>query len=147
MYCNQYDILTRIPERELINLTQDNPTSNSGVDSAILNENISLSSELIDGFVSGKYSIQKDNIPEIIRSIAVDITVYRLYSRRPQKINDTIKTLYTDALNLLKQIQNGTITLSIKSKDEKSIPLKNVTVRSNKTTTNKVFTDNFLAGY
>jgi phage gp36-like protein len=147
MYCNQTDIISIIPEKELINLTQDNPAQSQTVNEDILNENIKLSSEIIDGYVKGKYAVPLSNTPEIIRAIAVDITVYRLYSRRPQKMNDTIKDRYNNALNLLKEVQKGNITLSVQTETGETVELKNITVRSNKNAYSKQFTDRFLAGY
>jgi len=145
MYCTVDDIKMTIPERELINLTQDNPAQNQSVDTVLLEQIITLSGEVIDGYLRSRYTLPLASTPDLIKSLAIDIVVYRLYSRRPTKINDTVKDNYKEALNQLLQVQKGLLMLAL-DVNNIQVELRTNLIRTNKRREDKKFTDNYLSG-
>lgn len=55
-------------------------------------------------------------VPDIIRKISVDISIFYLFSRRGMASEDD-RQRYTDAMNLLKDIANGKITFGADEDD------------------------------
>lgn len=146
MYCSADDIKTVIPDKELVNLTQDDPRQTQP-DKDMLNKIISLSDELIDGYLRTRYTLPFVDVPELIRALSIDISVYKLYSRRPRKLDDTVKEAYSNAVKTLESIQKGIITLAINKTDDTEEKLKTGFCRSNKDASDRVFTRDFLEAF
>jgi len=112
MYCTLDDLKAQIPEQNLIDLTDDEGTgqiNQSRVDAAIQN-----ATDIINGYVGGRYAVPFDPVPGLIRTIAVDITLYKLYERRFEtEMPETMTMRYKNALKLLEQIQKGMIMLGV----------------------------------
>ena len=94
MYCTLDDIKKQVQETTLIEITDDALSGQINTD--VINETILYASTLIDGYLRGRYTLPLQSIPEIIKLTAVDLAVYRLYSRRfhtdmPDSINDKYK--------------------------------------------------------
>lgn len=112
-YCDLTDILGVIPELELTQLTDDSVppvmVNQSAVDQAI-----AAAETLINGYIGSRYPLPLSSVPELINTIALDITVYKLYLRRKKKMPpEPIVTGYEDAKKLLKDIQGGRISLGV----------------------------------
>lgn len=145
-YCNIEDIESVIPRQELINLTVDNPTYESVVDSNIFNKCAEFADSLIDSHIRAKYKLPLKVIPEFLTEIAKDIVAYRLYIRRPQKLPDHIKENYKSALELLVKIKKGDILLETPEElpeAEIDKPRPTYLVHSSK----RIFTDNVMKRY
>ena len=89
-YCRFEDITNIVPERELINLTNDKPSVDSVADVSRFEAVSKDTDSLINGYLRGRYKLPFSSVPSVIRQIAVDICAYRLYSRRSQKIPEHI---------------------------------------------------------
>lgn len=79
-YCTLGDIKDHIPEANIIQLTDDEGlgvVNQSRVDKAI-----TTADSVIDGYLRGRYSLPLSTVPELIKTIAIDIAVYKLYERR-----------------------------------------------------------------
>jgi phage gp36-like protein len=111
MYCTLADIQAVIPEQDLVELTDDSLPP-AVVDQIKVNRAISDAGELIDGSLRGRYSLPLSPAPGLINTLAVDLAIYRLYSRRirltpPEVVGERHK----EALKLLEQIRNGRVSL------------------------------------
>ncbi len=120
MYCQIEDIQKQVSKDTLIQLTDDNQVSE--IDSVIVEEAILYSETLINGYLRGRYSIPIINIglgtepPDILKILAVDLSIYRLYSRRFQTDTpDSISEKYKNSIRILEQIQKGIISLGIET--------------------------------
>ena len=114
MYCTSQDIEKQITTPTLIQLTSDN--SQDAVDEIVTFEAILYSSTLIDGYLRGKYSLPLDTQFPLLRIIAIDLSIYRLYSRRLQAdMPDSILEQYKEAIKTLEKIQKGTIALEVQT--------------------------------
>jgi len=112
VYCQIEDIQKFVDNHTLIQLTDDNQTGE--VDSVVVEEAIIYSETLIDGYLRGRYSLPLALSPKIITYVALDLSIYRLYSRRlgtdmPESINEK----YKNAIKTLEKIQKGIVSLGI----------------------------------
>lgn len=113
-YCTLDDIKDRIPEANIIQLTDDEglgAANQTRVDKAV-----TAADSVIDGYLRGRYSLPLSTVPELIKTIAIDISVYKLYERRLElEMPEAMSSRYKNALKMLEQIQKGLIKLGIES--------------------------------
>ena len=112
-YCNLADMITQVPGQTLIELSDD-----SGVaiipDEGNVNAAISQAGDDIDGYLRGSYALPLTTIPSVVKNIAVDLAIYNLWTRRPERdVPDVILRKNLAAIAKLKDIQRGTFTLDI----------------------------------
>lgn len=147
MYCTQQDIEKQITTPTLIQLTSDD--SQNAVDETVTFEAILYSSTLIDGYLRGKYTLPLDTHFPLLRIIAIDLSIYRLYSRRLQAdMPDSILEQYKESIKTLEKIQKGTIALEIEtdnSSQSNVIEIKEYI--TNKTPSDRTFSHEVLSEY
>ncbi|MGE4545836.1 MAG: gp436 family protein [Pedobacter sp.] len=109
MYCGINDILERIPNEILIQLTDD---ANLGaVDLANVNAAIDRADSEIDAWCGGRYRVPFAQALSIIAELSADMAAYHLYSRRQEIIPEARAMRYKDNVALLKEIAKGTVKL------------------------------------
>ena len=114
MYCTINDLLSRIDEKVLINLSNDSLPS-AEINLQRVNENITIADDLINSALRNRYHLPLKYTPKIITQISADIVIYRLYSRRPQDIPKNYVKNFEDAMTILKELQTGEKILEISS--------------------------------
>ena len=140
MYCTLDDIQKQVIQDSLIQLTDDNQLG--VIDTDVIQEAISYSGTLIDGYLRGRYTLPLSTVPEIIKIIAVDLSIYRLYSRRFQtEMPDAIKEKYNHSSKILEQIQRGKILPDIESEEEMCLKRE---YKCNKTYSDRIFSNEVL---
>lgn len=103
-YCALADILDLMDERTVIRYTDDD---GDGVpDSGVIDGIIGKATALIDSHIAERYGTGLDPVPDLISSLAVDICIYKIASRRKDAPDD-IRTNYEDALRMLGKISTG----------------------------------------
>jgi len=111
-YCTLADLKQDISEKELEQLTDDErlgAINQSRIDAAIAD-----ASELIDGFLRGRYTLPLSPVPTVIKTISKEITIYRLFLRKKrQTITKEMTDNYDAQIKLLGKIQKGEITLGV----------------------------------
>lgn len=114
-YCSLIDIAATVPEQDLVQLTDD--TSPPGmIMAAVVDRAISDAGELIDGYLRGRYTLPLDPVPGLINTLAADVAIYRLYSRRIKlSPPESVAERYKNTLRILEQIQAGKISLGSES--------------------------------
>jgi phage gp36-like protein len=141
-YCTLTDIEAVIQEADLIQLTDD---GGLGVlDQAKVDAAIASAGDLIDGYLRGKYTLPIASVPETLKTIAVDISLYRLYERRLKlSMPESIQLSYKNAVALLAQIQQGKFSLGVAAAATPGHgPAGEIS--SNKTDASRVFTPDVL---
>ncbi|EAA7373032.1 DUF1320 domain-containing protein [Salmonella enterica subsp. diarizonae] len=117
MYCTPEDVMKVLPRQQLIELTCD--MSGRSVtqalperpDEAVVNEAIRYASEYADGFLRNRYQVPLARVPTIIRDLVVNLTIERLYLRRPAKdLPESVKRLFSGSLKTLELIRDGRMT-------------------------------------
>lgn len=146
MYCTSQDIEKQITHETLVQLTNDTPPQDT-VDDSVTYEAILYSSTLIDGYLRGKYTLPLDTQFPLLRIIAIDLSIYRLYSRRLQAdMPDSILEQYKEAIKTLEKIQKGTIALAIET-DNGSNVAETKDYIANKTRFDRTFSHEVLREY
>ena len=109
-YCTIKNIETQISTATLIQLTSDE--NQSDIDRVVAEEAIIYATTVIDGYLRGRYSLPLNTRFPLLRVIAMDLAIYRLYSRRMRnEMPEVIAENYKNAVNHLKDIQKGILTL------------------------------------
>jgi phage gp36-like protein len=139
MYCTLEDIKKAIPEKNIIELTDDD--NFGSIDEAKVQDAIDYAEQLIDGYLRGRYPVPLEPVPELIRRLAVDLAVFHLYSRRfeldmPQSMIDRRKEI----IRLLEQIQAGKVLLGIETQNSPGQGY----YKANKTTEDRTFSKDIL---
>ncbi len=143
MYCTAEDLEIQLGKEPLIQLTNDNCEQNS-IDTVVCEEAILYSSTLIDGYLRGRYNLPLNTQFPLLRVVAMDLSTYRLYSRRIMTdIPEVVYDAYKNAIKTLENLQKGIITLET----ENNQTLQNGEYRTNKTILDRLFNKGCLSEY
>jgi phage gp36-like protein len=143
MYCTAEDLEIQLGKEPLIQLTNDNCEQNS-IDTVVCEEAILYSSTLIDGYLRGRYNLPLNTQFPLLRVVAMDLSTYRLYSRRIMTdIPEVVCDAYKNAIKTLENLQKGIITLET----ENNQTLQNGGYRTNKTILDRLFNKGCLSEY
>jgi len=142
-YCTAEDIEIQIGKEPLIQLTNDNCEQNT-IDTVVCEEAILYSSTLIDGYLRGRYNLPLNTQFPLLRVVAMDLSIYRLYSRRIMtEIPEVVCDAYKNAIKTLENLQKGIITLE--TQDNQT--MQNGQYRTNKTELDRLFNKGRLSEY
>lgn len=135
-YCTPEDIEKQVSTHTLIQLTNDIPDQET-VDTVVCEEALIYSSTLIDGYLRGKYTLPLNNHFPLLRIIAIDLSIYRLYSRRIYTdIPESVAQAYKNAIKTLEDLKKGII--SLQTEEETSVRTSGE-YRTNKTESDRLF--------
>lgn len=135
-YCTPEDIEKQVSTHTLIQLTNDNPEQET-VDAVVCEEALIYSSTLIDGYLRGKYTLPLNNQFPLLRIIAIDLSIYRLYSRRIYtEIPESVVQAYKNAIKTLEDLKKGII--SLQTEEETNVRTSGE-YRTNKTEADRLF--------
>jgi phage gp36-like protein len=135
MYCTIEDLKAQVSEQVLISLTDDEgsaPVSLEEADPKIikrLNDAIQMAEHEINGYCLTKYPVPFNPIPGLIGKLAVDISLYNLFSRRGYNEDSPDKSIvdrYKTAVKTLESISKGLVSLGMNAPD----PVTEVIVHS-----------------
>ncbi|NTU41672.1 MAG: DUF1320 domain-containing protein [Nitrospirales bacterium] len=139
-YSTLDDLRQDISEEGLIQLTDDDGLGM--VNEAVYESARDDADSLIDGYlVGGGYTVPLATVPGLIGKLSRDISLYNLHKRRlrlnvPKELEDS----YKGQLSLLRDIQAGKVRIGIETAQEGAY-------RTNKTSDDRVFTKDILAGF
>lgn len=85
-------------------------------DPTIVSNGLEAADSIINAYLSAQYPIPVTPVPEIVKTCAIDIAVYKMALGRVQR-TDEMRVRYEDALSLLEKIAKGTIGLGNVSTD------------------------------
>ena len=135
-YCTIEDIETHVSTSTLIQLTSD--YEQDEIDRVVAEEAIIYSSTLIDGYLRGRYNLPLDTRFPLLRIVAIDLSIYRLYSRRMRDdMPEVIEANYKNAIKILQDIQKGTIALETDT--DTNLPLASGDYKTNKSYRDRIF--------
>lgn len=145
-YCTIEDIETQTSTPTLIQLSSDN--GQEEVNRVVVEEAIIYSSTLIDGYLRGRYSLPLDAHFPLLRILAIDLSIYRLYSRRMRnEMPEVIQKNYDNAISTLRDIQKGVITLQAENDLLESSNFNAEEYKTNKNILDKLFNKGRLLEY
>lgn len=142
-YCTLSDIKQHILDKDIAQVTDDLLGQN--IDESLVAEKCQEASEIVDGFLRGRYSLPLSSIPSLITSISCDIAIYKLYERRfALDMPESLQKRYDNAMKLLKSIMAGQLLLGIESVE--SGPGSGQ-YKTNKTSQDRIFKKDVLEKY
>lgn len=145
-YCTIEDIETQTSTPTLIQLSSDN--GQEEVNRVVVEEAIIYSSTLIDGYLRGRYSLPLDAHFPLLRILAIDLSIYRLYSRRMRnEMPEVIQKNYDNAISTLRDIQKGVITLQAENDLLESSNFNAEEYKTNKNILDRLFNKGRLLEY
>lgn len=109
MYCTQTDLGSQISDADLLLLADDD--GDGAVDAAVLTKVFTDVADLIDGYLAGRYSLPLNPVPEVLRTLSAQMSIYQLYARRTQGVPDHRQAQYDAAIRYLEKLGEGKITL------------------------------------
>lgn len=114
-YCTLSDLEDAVTHRRLVETTNDeDPTATGEVVTSKVDAAIAAAGDMIDGFVGKRHPLPLPTVPEILRRVAVDLSLYYLFSRvRDLSDTDSILRRKKDAEKLLERIRDGEVSLGI----------------------------------
>jgi phage gp36-like protein len=106
-YSTQSDLLKGISEEELAELTAE---SGGTPEATLVAEAVAKADAEIDAMCGVKYQVPFSPVPEMVRSLSVDMAIYHLFTRR--NLEDKVRRQkYEDAVKFLDRVSKGTATL------------------------------------
>ena len=138
-YCTLADLIERISEAELIQLTDD---AGAGVlDDSKVDQALADADAEIDSYAGVRYDTPFTDVPAVIRKTAIDITIYNLFSRR-MGAPEAREKRYADAVKFLKSVANGQVSLGASTAASDDGGPEATTVPAD-----RIFTRDTLSGY
>lgn len=113
-YATPQDIINRYPNRDLVQLTNEDPTAQT-VNSDLLQQALDDASAEIDGYLGGRFTLPLTDPPAVLNRLSADIAMYRLQQLRPVHDIADARQRYDDAIALLTRVAGGELTLGIGS--------------------------------
>ena len=171
-YCSIEDIEKQLSTPILIQLTSDN--GQDVTNRVVAKEAIIYASALIDGYLRGRYNLplntrtcspalngvsdegssppSRQPLPvsrfPLLRVLAIDISIYRLYSRRVHNgLPEQIEDAYKNAIATLRDIQKGVVTLQGENDLLETSNFNPDEYRANKTMLDRIFNKRKLSEY
>jgi phage gp36-like protein len=145
-YCTIDDIETQTSSPTLIQLTSDDGVEE--VNRVVAQEAILYSSTLIDGYLRGRYSLPLNSRFPLLRILAIDLSIHRLYSRRMRnEMPEVIENNYRNAISTLRDIQKGIITLQSENDLLETSNYNPLEYKTNKNILDKLFGQQRLNEY
>src|SRR4051812_23107598 len=111
-YAVASDMEARYKLRDLVALTDP---ANASVQAAALNSALQDASDLIDGYLEGRYPLPLANPPRLLKQYACDIAMYKLQALRPQQDIEDARKRFDDVIKYLQMVAQGTIALGLNS--------------------------------
>ncbi len=112
-YSTNDDLLNQMSFVELARLSGDD--TGAAIDGERIGEARRNADGLIDTFLNGRYNLPFESVPEIIRTISIELTVYFLneYRFRDSMISSAVIAMKDNSLRLLGLIQSGDLKIAI----------------------------------
>lgn len=145
-YCSSSDIESYVSTPTLIQLTNDD--GGDVINDTVTQEAIIYASTLIDGYLRGRYTLPLDTQFPLLKILCIDISVYRLYSRRMRdEMPEVIENAYKNAISTLRDIQKGVVSLQAENDLLESSGFNPQEYKTNKDLIDRLFNRRKLSEY
>lgn len=111
-YATAQDMMARYPNRDLVQLSNEDPAATTA-NSAALQQALDDASAEIDSYLEGRFAMPLANPPAVLNRLACDIAMYRLQALRPLHDLADARKRYEDAVAFLLETAKGTVTLGL----------------------------------
>ena len=118
-YCKQADLLTRVPEDELVQVTDD--AGSGTIDADVIAAAISSADAQIDASLMERYTVPFTTAPAIVKWWSQSIALWILYNRREgageASYRRSINNEYRRAIEMLDRVSAGSLSLGVGGRD------------------------------
>lgn len=116
-YATAQDVINRYPNRDLVQLTNEDPTATT-VNDAPITQALADASAEIDGYIEGRFTLPLADPPAVLNRLTTDIAMYRLQSLRPLHDLEDARKRYEDAVAMLTKVAAGELTLGLSADNQ-----------------------------
>jgi phage gp36-like protein len=120
-YAVAQDVINRYPNRDLVQLTNEDPTATT-VNTAPITQALADASAEIDSYIEARFTLPLTDPPAVLNRLATDIAMYRLQVLRPLHDLADARKRYDDAIAMLSKVAAGELTLGL-SVDNQEPPI------------------------
>src|SRR5205807_1573747 len=111
-YATTTDMQARYPNRDLVQLTNEDPTVIT-VNTTFLSTFLSDASDEIDAYLEARFALPLTDPPAILTRLCCEIAMYHLNALRPIHDLADAKDKYEKAIVFLKEVSDGKRTLGL----------------------------------
>jgi phage gp36-like protein len=111
-YAEPQDIISRYPNRDLVQLTNEDPAATT-VNTDSLTQALDDASAEIDSYLEARFALPLADPPQVLNRLASDIAMYRLQALRPLHDLADARRRYDDAIAMLTKVSAGDLTLGL----------------------------------
>lgn len=111
-YATPDDLIARYPNRDLVQLSNEDPTQ-TAINTTPLGQALNDASAEIDGYLESRFALPLADPPQVLTRLACDIAMYRLQTLRPLHDLADARKRYEDAVELLMRVARGEVTLGL----------------------------------
>ncbi len=112
IYAQPSDMIARYPNRDLVQLTNEDPTQ-TVVNQIVLQQALADASAEIDGYLESRFTLPLSDPPAVLARLTCDVAMYRLQALRPLHDLAEARKRYEDAVAVLVRVADGTLTLGL----------------------------------
>src|SRR5208282_5782196 len=123
-YATAQDVINRYPNRDLVQLTNEDPTATT-VNDAPITQALADASAEIDGYIEGRFTLPLTDPPAVLNRLTTDIAMYRLQSLRPLHDLEDARKRYEDAVAMLTKVADGERYRDHRRRDRQSAAFAN----------------------
>lgn len=105
-------MIARYPNRDLVQLTNEDPTQTE-INTSVIEQALADASAEIDGYLDGRFALPLTDVPAVLDRLACDVAMYRLQALRPLHDMADARRRYDDAIQFLARVAQGEITLGL----------------------------------
>ena len=118
MYATTDDARLRYGDELILTLCPLNDEGNP--DHRPLNRALMDATDEIDGYLGSRYTLPIEPAPDILKRLCIDISLYRITSEADTATEER-RLRYKDAVDMLKSISKGTVTLGLPEPEPKTV--------------------------
>ena len=142
-YATAQDKINRYPNRDLVQLTNEDPAATT-VNTTPITQALADASAEIDGYIEGRFTLPLTDPPAVLNRLTTDIAMYRMQSLRPLHDLEDARKRYEDAVATLIKVADGELTLGLSSDNQEPPTAESA---ENVQGPNRVFNRKKLRGY
>ena len=111
VYAQPSDMIARYPNRDLVQLTNEDPTQTAQPDGPATGARRRLGRNR--WYLESRFTLPLSDPPAVLARLTCDIAMYRLQTLRPLHDLAEARKRYEDAVALLIRVADGTLTLGL----------------------------------
>jgi phage gp36-like protein len=111
-YAQVTDMEARYPNRDLVQLTNEDPTQTT-VNTTYLQTFLNDASDEIDAYLEARFALPLSDPPAILVRLCGEIAMYHLNALRPIHDLEDAKDKYDYAIKFLEKVKDGEMTMGL----------------------------------